>query len=149
MGALLGAVVGGTIALVSTRLSDRRKRDADDLRQWDSRLIEIYTKLDAATLVFYDTWNISEGDVRHFDRVLPSMEAAIDVMGRGVAVIEIIAPPCEAASRALREVARKAMSDAERAVPMRGERLREFQNAHAELISSIRKQIRMDSARKS
>jgi len=147
-GALLGALIGGGIALISARLSDKRKQRADDVRQWDARLIEIYADMDAATLVFYSTWNLNDGDSRHLNQVIPDMEASIDAMGRGIAIIEIIAPNCESASRLLRDVAREALTNAENAIPMRGKHLETFKSAHAELVAAVQAQIRRTHQKK-
>ena len=141
--ALLGAAIGGAIALISARSSDKRKQRADDLRQWDSNLIEIYIEINAATLVFYNTWQFNEGDLNHLRKQLPEMEKAVNSIANGVAVIEIIAPSCEDACRQLLERAKVSMRDAEDGIPMHGDRLSSFKGAHAGLIESIRQRIRV------
>ena len=141
--ALLGAAIGGASALVSASFSDRRKQRADDLRQWDSKLIEIYIEINAATLIFYNTWQFNEGDLNHLRKQLPEMENAVDLIANSVAVIEVIAPPCEEACRYLLERAKASMRDADNGIPMHDERLRSFQVAHAGLIESIRQRIRV------
>jgi hypothetical protein len=107
---VVGAVLGSTMTFTSTWLSDRRKRKADDERQWDKEVRDLY--LDVAKtireyeqlslrVVFQDQADMDapthfllntkrERNAAHNMEVQPQMRLIVERMARIVERAEII-----------------------------------------------------------
>lgn len=140
VGALAGALLGGVIAYASIRASDRRKREADDRRQWDQSILETFINIDSATAVFYDSRDFNSGDARHLSGHVPKMDAALLKMKSKRQMLRIVAPGTLCALDRLIKAAEEALGDAQRASPMRPG---VFDEAHEEFGRAVQRQLRV------
>lgn len=84
----LFVIFGAAIGLISTHLSDKRKLRADDRRQRDKEIRDLYLEADAAYRVVRDAWSSSR---THIKSEYPEAEQAVEDLARVASSLELIA----------------------------------------------------------
>lgn len=139
----LFVLFGAAIGLLSTRLSDKRKSGADDLRQWDKEIRDLYLEADAAYRVIRQAWwsRVQDDESDH----VPA-ERAVEDLDRITSSLGLIANELTVnAARSVTAQARVILDLLRRGTPLSGDQSQYYVNmrtAHEMLLERVKKDIR-------
>ncbi|MGH1522860.1 hypothetical protein ACRAWC_01700 [Leifsonia sp. L25] len=143
LGALVGALVGGLIASFSVRASDRRRQQAEDLRQWDSLVLAQLARVRKSLDPFWDARYIGDDDGRRFGLLSASLSRSVMEIRDAEERFSIIAPKCATITGHIGDQLRLAIELADRNKAPTAQLAEDVVRLNTELSAEVRRQLRI------